>query len=168
MKYFLSLGSNLGNKRKNIDRAICLLQEGPFRILRASSLYETQPVGQADQPWFINQVLKIETDLTPWQLFVFLQALEQKMGRTRTKRNGPRVIDLDILLAEDTVIKTPCLIIPHPRMVTRNFVLVPLRQIAPRAIHPVLKKSIADLLEECGDPSAVQKVRSRSRRRGRA
>ena len=159
MKYFLSLGSNLRNKRKNLKRALRLLENPSIRLLRASSLYQTQPVGNADQPWFINQVIEIETGLTPWALLALLQTIEKKMGRTRTFRNGPRLIDLDILLAEDTILDTADLTIPHCRMAARNFVLVPLSEIAPDVLHPVLGKSAAALLAESCDRSAVQKLR---------
>jgi 2-amino-4-hydroxy-6-hydroxymethyldihydropteridine diphosphokinase len=158
MKYFLSLGSNLGDKKRNLKRAIRLLKNASVRILRASSLYQTQPVGNADQPWFANQVVEIETDLTPWALLALLQTIEKKMGRTRTIMNGPRLIDLDILLAEDTILDTADLTIPHPRMAARNFVLVPLAEIAPDVQHPVLEKRAAVLLAESCDRSAVHKI----------
>jgi 2-amino-4-hydroxy-6-hydroxymethyldihydropteridine diphosphokinase len=158
MKYFLSLGSNLIDKRRNLERALHLLESPSVRILRASSLYQTQPVGNAGQPWFVNQVVEIETDLTPWALLALLQTIEKKMGRTRTIMNGPRLIDLDILLAEDTILDTADLVIPHPRMAARNFVLVPLSEIAQDVLHPVLGKSAAVLLAESCDRSAVQKL----------
>jgi 2-amino-4-hydroxy-6-hydroxymethyldihydropteridine diphosphokinase len=121
-------------------------------------LYQTQPVGNADQPWFVNQVVEVETNLTPWQLLALLQSLEKKMGRTKSIRNGPRLIDLDILLAENTILDTADLTIPHPRMAARNFVLVPLSEIAPDVLHPVLGKSAAVLLAESCDRSAVHKL----------
>lgn len=158
MKYFLSLGSNLRDKRRNLKRALQLLENPSVRILRASSLYQTQPVGNADQPWFVNQAVEIETDLTPWVLLALLQTIEKKMGRTRTIMNGPRLIDLDILLAENTILDTPDLTIPHPRMAARNFILVPLSEIAPDALHPILGKRAAVLLAESCDRSAVQKI----------
>jgi 2-amino-4-hydroxy-6-hydroxymethyldihydropteridine diphosphokinase len=158
MKYFLGLGSNLEDKKKNLKRAIRLLKDTSIRILRTSSLYQTQPVGNADQPWFVNQVVEVETNLTPWQLLALLQSLEKKMGRTKSIRNGPRLIDLDILLAENTILDTADLTIPHPRMAARNFVLVPLSEIAPDVLHPILGKRAAVLLAESCDRSAVQKI----------
>jgi 2-amino-4-hydroxy-6-hydroxymethyldihydropteridine diphosphokinase len=158
MKYFLSLGSNLGDKKKNLKRASRLLKNASIKILRASSFYQTQPVGHADQPWFINQVVEVETDLTPWALLALLQSIEKKIGRTKTVVNGPRLIDLDVLLADDTILDTPGLTIPHPRIAARNFVLVPLSEIAPEAQHPVLGKRIAVLLAESCDRSAVHKI----------
>jgi 2-amino-4-hydroxy-6-hydroxymethyldihydropteridine diphosphokinase len=158
MKYFLSLGSNLKDKKRNLKRAIRLLQNAAVNILRASSLYKTQPVGNAGQPWFVNQVVEVETDLTPWPLLSLLQSLEKKMGRSKSIRNGPRLIDLDILLAENTILDTPDLTIPHPRMAARNFVLVPLSEIAPDVRHPVLGKQAAVLLAESCDRSTVQKI----------
>jgi 2-amino-4-hydroxy-6-hydroxymethyldihydropteridine diphosphokinase len=158
MKYFLGLGSNLEDKKKNLKRAIRLLKDTSIRLLRTSSLYQTQPVGNADQPWFVNQVVEVETNLTPWQLLALLQSLEKKMGRTKSIRNGPRLIDLDILLAENTILDTADLTIPHPRMAARNFVLVPLSEIAPDVLHPVLGKSAAVLLAESCDRSAVHKL----------
>jgi 2-amino-4-hydroxy-6-hydroxymethyldihydropteridine diphosphokinase len=158
MKYFISLGSNLRDKRRNLKRALQLLENPSVRILRASSLYQTQPVGNAGQPWFVNQAVEIETDLTPWGLLALLQTIEKKMGRTRTIMNGPRLIDLDILLAENMILDTPDLTIPHPRMAARNFVLVPLSEIAPDVLHPILGKRAAVLLAESCDRSAVQKI----------
>jgi len=162
MKYFLSLGSNLGDKKRNLKRAMRLLKNSGVKILRSSSLYQTQPVGHALQPWYVNQALEVETALAPWALLALLQSIEIKMGRTRTVVNGPRLIDLDILLAEDTILDTPDLIIPHPRMAARNFVLVPLSEIAPDVLHPLLHKSTALLLAESRDRSAVQKIGCRS------
>jgi 2-amino-4-hydroxy-6-hydroxymethyldihydropteridine diphosphokinase len=158
MTYFLSLGSNLGDKRRNLKRAIGHLKKASVRILRASSLYQTQPVGKADQPWFVNQAVEVETDRTPWALLGLLQSIEKKMGRTKTNRNDPRLIDLDILLAVDTVMDTPELVIPHARMAARNFVLVPLCEIAPDVLHPVLGKPVKALLAESCDRSVVQKL----------
>ena len=158
MNYFLSLGSNLGDRKRNLRRAIALLEESGAKILARSSLYQTQPVGYDDQPWFINQVIEVESDHAPWELLGLLQFIEKKMGRTKRLPNGPRTIDLDILLAEETILETEALIIPHPRLAQRNFALLPLREIAPDVIHPVLRKSVAVLQKVSGDRSAVVRL----------
>jgi 2-amino-4-hydroxy-6-hydroxymethyldihydropteridine diphosphokinase len=164
MNYFLGLGSNLGDRRRNLRRAIALLEGSGAKILARSSLYQTQPVGYDDQPWFINQVIEVESDLAPRELLGLLQSIEKKMGRTKTLPNGPRLIDLDILLAEDTILDTPDLTIPHPRMAARNFVLVPLNEIAPDVIHPVLRRSMAALHRASGDRSVVRRPKKISQK----
>jgi 2-amino-4-hydroxy-6-hydroxymethyldihydropteridine diphosphokinase len=166
MRYFLGLGSNLSDGAENLGEAIRRLKKAPMKVVRASSVYFTEPVGMTDQPWFINQVLEIETNLTPWGLLVLLQSIEKKMGRTKRIPKGPRIIDLDILLAGDTMIVTPDLTIPHPRMALRNFVLIPLAEIAPRAVHPILRKSVATLSANSLDRSIVQRIGYRRSRRG--
>jgi 2-amino-4-hydroxy-6-hydroxymethyldihydropteridine diphosphokinase len=155
MIYFLSLGSNLGNARRNLERARRLLERGGAEVLKASSVYRTEPVDLADQPWFFNQVVEVRTDLGPHELLALAMSIEVKMKRALSVPKGPRKIDIDILLAGKTVLETPGLTIPHPRLALRNFVLVPLREIAPRTVHPVLGKTVRVLAGESPDPSAV-------------
>jgi 2-amino-4-hydroxy-6-hydroxymethyldihydropteridine diphosphokinase len=164
MNYFLGLGSNLGDRKRNLQRAIALLEGNGTKILARSSLYQTQPVGYDDQPWFINQVIEVESYLAPWELLGLLQSIEKKMGRTKTLPNGPRVIDLDILLAEETILETETLTIPHPRLAQRNFVLVPLNEIAPDVIHPVLRRSMVALHRASDDRSVVRRAKKISQK----
>ncbi len=156
---FLSLGSNLGNKEENIARALKLLENKTI-ILQKSSLYKTKPVGYQDQPNFLNCVVKIKTALTPTELLVFLQEIEHRLGRVRTFKDGPRIIDLDILLYDNVIINTPSLLIPHPRLQERLFVLEPLAEIAPGWIHPIFKKKIKDLKEELLKAHTMQVLES--------
>ena len=136
-KAFLGLGSNLGDRQSYLSAACRELAAHPsIQIIQASSLYETEPVGYQEQGWFLNQVMEMETTLTPEELLFFTQGIENELGRKRLIRWGPRVIDLDILLYGNSVINTPDLIIPHPRMYVRQFVLVPLGEIAPDLLHP--------------------------------
>jgi 2-amino-4-hydroxy-6-hydroxymethyldihydropteridine diphosphokinase len=161
MRYFLGLGSNLGDPRKNLVRARRHLAGNGLKIRKASSLYLTEPVGFPGQPWFLNQVVQVETGLSPWELLGLVKLVETKMGRTPGPRNGPRVIDIDILLADGTVVDTSALSVPHPRLAERNFALVPLAEIAPRAVHPGLKKTVRALLRESPDRSRVEKASAR-------
>lgn len=147
---YLGLGSNLGNKRKNVREAIKLLRLYVI-VTKISSFYETKPVGYADQPDFINAVAEIKTNLTPRQLLRVVKDIEQKMGRKKTFQNGPRIIDIDILLYNDKIIKTKKLIIPHPAIHRRWFVLKPLDEIAPQLVHPELNHRIKDLLADLKD-----------------
>lgn len=127
---YLSLGSNLGDREANIHKALGLLGE-TVRVIRVSSLYETAPIGVTDQGHFINAVALIETDLDPINLLNAINGIEQSVGRVRNFRWGPRVIDIDILLYDNAVVNTPELTIPHPEMMKRAFVLIPLAEIAP-------------------------------------
>ncbi len=158
MKYFLSLGSNLGNRRANLALASCLLREKGIAIVRASSIYRTEPVDLPGQPRFYNQVLEIDAGANPMALLNLVKSVEQKMKRVPTVDKGPRRIDIDILLAGKTVVQTRRLMIPHPRMERRNFVLVPLREIAPHAVHPLLHERIEDLAKRSRDTAAVKKI----------
>jgi 2-amino-4-hydroxy-6-hydroxymethyldihydropteridine diphosphokinase len=138
---FLSLGSNLGRRRQQLELALEQLETDGIRIVGRSSLYETEPQDVRDQPWFLNLVVACQTTLFPIQLLAALQRIENRLGRVRNVvRRGPRNIDIDILLYGNTVIKTARLTIPHPRMAQRRFVLEPLLEIQPDLRHPETKE----------------------------
>lgn len=143
-KIYLSLGTNLGNTKENLTHAVQLLSE-KINILKTSSFYETEPVGYKDQPWFMNIVVEGTTHLSPEDLLVFTQSIEQAMKRVKTIVNGPRIIDVDILLYEDVKINTETLIIPHPRMTERAFVMYPLFEISPDLL--IEGKSLKNIME---------------------
>jgi len=159
MKYYLHLGSNLGDRGRNLGRALAGLEEAGVRVERVSSVYRTEPVDFAAQPWFYNQAVGVRTALPPRQLLRLILSVEKELGRVRTRKSGPRPIDIDILLAGPFIIRSPRLKIPHPRLEKRNFVLVPLAEIAPAAVHPVFRKRISSLLRASTDRSAVRKLR---------
>lgn len=154
MKAYLGLGSNLGDRFRNLSEAVKHLgQVSGIRITRASHVYETDPVGYPDQPPYLNAVLEVETLLEPVNLLRACLAVEQGMGRVRSKRWESRIIDIDLLIYESEVISTMELMVPHPLLHEREFVLRPLADIAPGIMHPVLEETIAELLcrvEESG------------------
>jgi 2-amino-4-hydroxy-6-hydroxymethyldihydropteridine diphosphokinase len=154
---FISIGSNLGKRIENCIRAVEEISDFA-KITALSSVYETQPVDNEDQPDFINCAVEIETSFSPFNLLNFLQAVETTIGRKRIEKQGPRVIDLDIIFYDDLVIETGDLIIPHPRAHLRRFVLEPLCEIAPDFIHPRLKVSVCELLNNLMDMKRVAKV----------
>jgi len=145
---YIGMGSNLGNREENCERAIKHLIKNGIKVTKRSSMIETEPWGVKDQPKFINMAVEIETGLRPDELLRLLKKIEVEVGRLPASRWGPRIIDLDILFYDDIVIKTSELEIPHPDMGERNFVLKPLAEVAPDKVHPVLKKSVKDLLKE--------------------
>jgi len=156
---YLGIGSNLGDKIEQCRKAISeILAIQGHRLLAQSSFYKTQPMGNPDQDWFINGVIQIETDLDPLELLRKLKEIESKMGRKETFRWGPRVIDLDLLLYDDLVMKTDELEIPHPQLTQRQFVLIPLVEIDPDLIHPALKKTMRKLLLEIKEDQGVEKI----------
>jgi 2-amino-4-hydroxy-6-hydroxymethyldihydropteridine diphosphokinase len=152
---FLGIGSNLGDRQKNLEGAGHLLS---LRILAESSLYETEPVGYLNQPWFLNAVLQVEQALTARELLNRIHEVEHRMGRKREIPKGPRIIDIDILFYNDLILNDPDLIIPHPAVQDRKFVLEPMNEIVPEFKHPLLQKTIRQLLAECPDRSAVRKM----------
>ena len=152
---YLSLGSNIGNREANLRDAIARL--GTLgRVAAVSSIYETEPVEFADQVWFLNCVVALETSHPPESLMKELLNIEREMGRERIQSKGPRTIDLDIVFFGDLVMSSPTLTLPHPAMHQRRFVLEPLVEIAPDAWHPVLKKTVRGLLEELPVGQAVR------------
>ncbi len=147
-RVFISIGSNLGDSLLNCKMAARLLQER-VRVKSSSSFYDTLPWGVTDQPKFVNLAIEIETELKPLELLTFLKSIESRMGRLESEEDprwGPRVIDLDIIFYGDQILDCVELTIPHPLMSDRAFVLVPLSEIIPGFVHPVLKKSVAELL----------------------
>jgi 2-amino-4-hydroxy-6-hydroxymethyldihydropteridine diphosphokinase len=143
-RIYLSLGTNLGEKEKNIEHALRLLLK-EVKVRKTSSLYETEPVGFKDQPWFLNMVLEGDTGLSAEELLRFVKGIESEMKRVKTMRNGPRIIDIDILLYEDERIETEELTVPHPRMLQRAFVMVPLNEISPDLV--ISGQSIKDIMK---------------------
>jgi 2-amino-4-hydroxy-6-hydroxymethyldihydropteridine diphosphokinase len=158
MRYFLSLGSNKNDREKNIKSAVDRLRSAGISILSASSLYETEPVGIPTEIWFYNQVFEVETRMAPEDLLRLIKHIEEQLGRDRTKHLESRSIDIDILLAGEQTVNTQNLQIPHPRIVERNFVLVPLAEIASDVRHPILKEKIEVLQKKSKDRSIVKKI----------
>jgi 2-amino-4-hydroxy-6-hydroxymethyldihydropteridine diphosphokinase len=154
-RIYLSLGSNLGERAENLVRAVQALPGAGVRVLRQSSLYETEPVDLLEQPWFLNCVLEAETSLSPQELLGALQGIERQLGSRKLVARGPRIVDLDIIFQGSTVLRTSEIEIPHPRMAERRFVLVPLAELAPSLVHPVFHATIAELLAVTRDKSTV-------------
>src|ERR1700722_18220972 len=154
---YLSLGSNVGDREAQLrDAENRLAQLG--RLIAVSSFYETEPVEFTQQPWFLNCAVAIETSSTPEDLMTSILRIEAEMGRRRLENKGPRSIDIDILLFADAIVQSSELTIPHPAIHQRRFVLEPLAEIAPQALHPISKKTIRELLDELPDGQTVRRV----------
>ena len=154
---YLLIGGNLGNRTAYLQNATELIRQSCGNIVHSSAIYETAAWGVTDQPSFYNQAIALETTLSPEALMQQLLGIEEQMGRKRMVKMGPRIIDLDILLIDDVIMSTGLLTLPHPALPFRGFALLPLCEIAPALIHPVLHRSISQLLEECRDELDVQK-----------
>jgi len=159
---YLSLGSNIGDREANLRAAIERLPASNLRLLRQSPVYETEPVGCTDHRWFLNLVVEAETSLFPLQLLARTGKIERELGRVRSVPNGPRTIDIDILLYGNAVVRSPRLEIPHPRMSERRFVLAPLADLAPGLRHPLTHRTVLQLLE-AAPPQTVRLLHSELR-----
>lgn len=157
-RVFLSLGSNLGDRSGNITKALDGLASAGVEVRRVSSFYRTEPVDYTQQPWFINCVAEVATELLPMQLLSAAQRVERKLGRLRSINKGPRKIDIDILLYENAVIRSATLNIPHVSMAERRFVLVPLRELEPGLRHPVTEQTVTEMLGDTSDTSQVIRI----------
>ena len=153
---YIALGSNVGDAAANLKQVLTLFEDAKIQVLRASPVFETAPQGLLNQPWFLNQVVEAETSLLPRQLLKRLLSIERSMGRKRTVRNGPRTIDLDIVLYGNAVVDAPDLQIPHPRMAERRFVLEPLAALVPDLRHPITKQTVREMLAQVRDQQARQ------------
>ena len=156
---YIGIGSNLGDKIHHCEKAIsAILKIDRHKLLAKSSLFKTQPIGYTSQGWFVNGVIKIETDLEAPELLRTLKTIESQLGRTKTFRWGPRTIDLDILFFDDNEIHTEELQIPHPLIQDRQFVLIPMAEIDRNLIHPVFKKTVQELLNNLKEDQRVEKL----------
>jgi 2-amino-4-hydroxy-6-hydroxymethyldihydropteridine diphosphokinase len=156
-KTYLLLGSNMGNSQQQLLKAVKKIEQQIGKTIRHSSLYTTAAWGNTQQPDFLNQVIIVQTALTAAQTMQAILAIEKKMGRIRTKKNAPRIIDIDILFFNKEIIHTKDLHIAHPRLQERNFVLIPLNQLSPNLKHPVFNKTINELLKAGTDTLTVKK-----------
>src|SRR5580704_5195833 len=157
-KAYLLTGGNEGDRFFHMQQARTNIELICGQLLLVSSIYETAPWGKTDQPDFLNQVLLIQTEFSPEELLKGILSIEEKGGRKRTVKNAPRTIDIDILFYNDLILEKPGLTIPHPRIADRRFVLEPLNEISPEFIHPVIGKTIRQLLLECKDELGVKKI----------
>ena len=155
----LSLGTNEGDRELNLERARALLERSGVKILASSVIYETEPVGTADQQYFLNQVLTVKSRRSPMRLLELCQQLEKKMGRLKSFKNAPRIIDIDILFYKNVITEDVKLTLPHPLLQERNFILEPLAEILPDQRHPLLAMTMAQLLDDCEDEHIVRPSR---------
>lgn len=156
---YIALGTNIGDRERNLREAMRLLEAAGIRVRKMSSIYETEPVDYLDQPWFLNAVLEAETGMPAEELLKTLRRIESEMGSKKVFAKGPRLIDLDILLYGDATIETASLQVPHPRMLLRNFVLVPLAEIAAELRHPSWTAPVSELLKNSRDASQIRKCK---------
>ena len=157
---YLLLGGNIGNRLARLKKAKQLLEKQIGKVIKYSRVYETASWGNTDQPDFLNQVLLIETKLTAEKIMEQILFIENIMGRVRSEKNASRIIDIDILFFNEDIVQTKNIIIPHPQIQNRNFVLYPLNELSPQLQHPVLKKTINELLLQCNDALAVNFYKS--------
>lgn len=155
---FLLTGGNIGNTNLELSKAASMIHERVGLVRKASEIYRTEPWGNPNQQYFLNQVLEVESVMKPGDIMNTLLAIEQEMGRVRGKKWEPRVIDIDMLLYDNLILESDTLTLPHPHLHERNFVLAPLAELAPDLIHPVLQLSIAQLLQQSADKGMVEKM----------
>lgn len=160
-RIFVALGSNIGDRLGFLQKAMDALGSAPgFKVRRVSSVYETEPVGKKEQPQFLNAAVELNSLMSPEDVLVTLKQIERAVGRTPSERWGPREIDLDLIYVQDLVIDGPELVLPHPEVDSRKFVLTPLAEIAPEFLDPLRNRSLRELLLSCPDPNSVIKISS--------
>jgi 2-amino-4-hydroxy-6-hydroxymethyldihydropteridine diphosphokinase len=155
---YLLIGGNMGDRERNLRETIAAINGAAGDVAAVSHVYETEAWGRTDQPAFLNQALKLQTNYAPEALLALLIGIEESLGRKRQKKYDPRTIDIDIIFYNDLVVRTPELEIPHPRMAERRFVLAPLAELAPDMVHPVLHATVEQMLLACTDTLTVNKI----------
>lgn len=155
---YLLIGGNIGDRQQLLAKAKTLIAAQCGTIVRCSSVYETEAWGLTDQPLFLNQVVELDTVLAPHMLLNTVLQIELQMGRARKEKYGPRLMDIDILLFGNAIVNDPELVVPHPHMAQRRFVLAPLAELVPQLVHPILNMTIQQMLAQCPDPLHVYKL----------